>query len=111
MTDKTEKVEETKEEPKKESKKARKFWADLKAWVWKYGGSLIMEPKGDQLALSLGRISFLCVFGLAMWMWSPLGSGSTEVPADMFTFMITILGYILGGKGVDALKTLKAPRK
>jgi hypothetical protein len=49
---------------------------------------------------STGRLAFIATMALALYMWSPLG-GSQDIPASMQTILMTILGYVLGGKAVS----------
>lgn len=80
-------------------------WAKVKHWCWKYIGTLFMDSKNGGQAMSLGRVSFLLVLCLALWMWSPLG-GSLEIPETMSTALLTLMGYNLGSKGVHTVKEI-----
>jgi len=60
--------------------------------------------------MSLGRVSFLAVLGLALWMWSPVG-GSGEIPDSMSTALLTLMAYNLGTKGVVAAKEILGKSK
>lgn len=80
-------------------------WPEVKHWVWKYLGNLIMDSKNGGQALSMGRLSFWAVLGLALYMWSPLG-GSGDIPATMGTTLMTLMGYNLGTKGLAAAKDI-----
>lgn len=64
-----------------------------------------MDSKNGGQAMSLGRVSFFIVLGLALWMWSPLGE-SQEIPSSMSTVLLTLAGYNLGTKGVTAVKDI-----
>ena len=81
------------------------LWPNVKAWCWKYLGTLFMDEKNGGQAVSLGRVSFLLVLGLALWMWSPL-EGSLEIPDTMSTTLLTLMGYNLGTKGLVAAKEI-----
>ena len=101
--------EKTKEKKTKESKPSGK-WQWVKNWVWKYGGSLLMDEKEDGSALSLGRVAFWATFLPALWMWAPIGlAGSVEIPSSMVTVLLSTLGYNLGTKGVHVFRKKPDP--
>ena len=88
-----------------------KIWTAIKSIIWKYGGSLITEQSDGKAVLSLGRVAFLALFGLAFWQWAPFWGGGLELPSDMFSMLLTLAGYNLGTKMVSATKEILAARK
>lgn len=89
------------------------LWQTVKTIIWKYGGSLITEENGQGAVVSLGRVAFLALFGLAFWMWAPFlgGASGTELPGDMFSMLLTLAGYNLGSKMVATAKEILTLRK
>lgn len=73
---------------------------NLRSVAFKYIGAMFLETKDGEKAVSLGRVAFLCVFGIALWKWAHDGSP----PDTMLTAMYSLLGYVGGGKVVHAVK-------
>ena len=73
----------------------------LKA-VFKAIYSLVQEPDGSK-HLSLGRVAFWGVLGVAMYVWVNQGQ---DIPSTMENFLILIVSYVFGGKVVNGAKDL-----
>lgn len=64
--------------------------------------SLVADVKDGQWTISLGRVSFLILFAMTLFMWSPL---STDEPSDsQMDALIWLMAYNFGTKGVVAAK-------
>jgi hypothetical protein len=89
------------------------MWETIKSAIWKYGGSLVCGENGQGAFVSLGRLAFLILFGLAFWMWAPFlgGAEGKGLPGDMFSMLLTLAGYNLGSKMVQTTKEILAARK
>lgn len=85
------------------------MWNTIKGIVWKYGGSLVTDAgnNGNGAVVSLGRVSFLVLFGLAFWMWY----NQQQLPGDMFSMLLTLAGYNLGSKLVQTTKEILTSRQ
>lgn len=76
------------------------FAEKARAAVWKYVGAAFLEPKDGGRALSLGRVSFLAVFTLAMWKWAH----DVDPATTMVATLASLLGYIGVTKVVDVIR-------
>ena len=87
----------------------RSTWEGFKLWMWKYIGGIVMEAKGpnNELAISIGRVSFLTVFGIMVWFWLfkevPVG-GEVVLPPYLLEVFLALAGYVFGGKFVELIK-------
>jgi hypothetical protein len=46
------------------------MWQSIKAWAYKWIGGLFLEDKGGAQVISLGRVTFLIVFGWMLTFWT-----------------------------------------
>lgn len=53
--------------------------------------------------LSLGRVTFVILLGLAAWAW---GHGR-DIPYGHLVTLLTCFGYLLGGKGISKIKDIE----
>jgi hypothetical protein len=65
----------------------------LKLEVWRIGATFLEDKDGVKV-VSLGRLSFLAVFAIALWKWAH----DTNPPDTMMTVMYALLGYITASK-------------
>lgn len=72
----------------------------IKRTIWKYVGAAFLEKKEGSMALSLGRVSFLAVFSLAMWKWAH----DMDPAMTMVGTMTALLAYIGVPKVADIIK-------
>jgi hypothetical protein len=81
----------------------------VKNWTYKYiGGMLMEEKKNGDLAISLGRVSFVSVLLVMMWYWiakSAPADGEPKLPDGLFETFVTLAGYIFGTKVTSVLKS------
>ena len=71
--------------------------------MWKYVGATFLERKHGAHAVSLGRTSFLVVFGIACWRWGH----NQDVPNTLLTFLGMLLAYVISGKITSAVSGIK----
>lgn len=69
--------------------------------MWKKFYGLVLESREGAERLSIGRICLVIVFGMSVYRW---GWYWKDIPPGMLTFMMACLGYIVGGKAVEAAK-------
>lgn len=58
--------------------------------------SLVKEPDNSK-SLSLGRVSFISMIGVAIYIWV-VKDGGSDIPETMQNIIIAIMVYVLGGK-------------
>ncbi len=81
--------------------------ARLRATTWKYLGAAVLETKDGVKAVSLGRLSFVAVFTMAMVQWG----GGKDPPMTMIATLGALLAYIgVGGFRAELAQVL-ASRK
>ena len=82
------------------------FWSAVKRWIWKYGGTLLMEQKDNgEYAMSLGRVALCVLLGQAMWKWAgATPEALVDLPAGMKETLFLLMAYNFGSKGISAAK-------
>jgi hypothetical protein len=82
------------------------IWSALKKWIWKYGGTLVMEQKDDgEYAMSLGRVALCVLLGQAMWQWAGTSPGAVvDLPAGMKETLFLLMAYNFGTKGISTAR-------
>ena len=88
---------------KRQESKLSAAWESVKKWSYKWLGGLVMDNKSGILAVSIGRCGLLYMLAMLTQYW--LGWGGEEMAPGMMEVFYTFSGYVLGGKGVDAMKT------
>jgi len=78
----------------------------LSDWIYKYVGSLVMEEKEGRMVMSIGRVLLLIVTCAMVWVWrrAVLDAEVVELPPGMLQVFYALLGYVLGGKAVKAIR-------
>ena len=82
------------------------FWSAVKKWIWKYGGTLLMEQKDNgEYAMSLGRVALCVLLGQAMWKWAGTTPDTlVDLPPGMKETLFLLMAYNFGSKGISAAK-------
>ena len=75
--------------------------------MWQKFYGLVMENREGTERLSIGRICLVLVFGFAMYRWCGFWK---DIPPSMLTFLMACLGYVVGGKVIEAAKTTFGPK-
>ena len=80
--------------------------------IWRWLGSLFMEPKLDPTgqevpALSLTRVLSLFVFGTMVWMWVTAPEATDPIPSSLLHTFWTLLGLKGVNKVVEAVRTTR----
>jgi hypothetical protein len=94
-----------------ESEKAHRqslgaYWSAVKKWIWKYGGTLLMEQKDNgEYAMSLGRVALCVLLCQAMWKWAGTSpEAGVDLPAGMKETLFLLMAYNFGSKGISTAK-------
>lgn len=84
-------------------------WLGFKNWMYKYIGTLFMETKDHTNIhqMSIGRVLLAISSGFAIYTWMSTGK---DIPGGMQTFIMTMAGYVVGGKIATAVKAIRGPR-
>jgi len=70
------------------------------------------EKKDGELAMSIGRVMLLILFLGMLWSWrrvllADVGGQEVELPGGMLECFYALLAYVLGGKGVQAIRRFR----
>jgi hypothetical protein len=84
----------------------RRFWKSVKKWIWKYGGTLLMERKENgEYTMSLGRVALCVLLVQAMWKWSQATPEAVvDLPPGMKETLFFLMAYNFGSKGLATAK-------
>jgi len=84
------------------------FYAWFSAWMFKYVGSMFMEPNGSvgKYVASLGRASLAALLGLAMWKWLH----DFDITASMERVMFALMAYCFGSKATETVREIMSPK-
>lgn len=77
--------------------------------VFKYGGSLFMEPNGKEgrYVMSLERVALCAVLAQSMWIWH---YENRDIVPTMEHVLYALMATAFGNKGLQALKEFKGAR-
>ncbi|MFA5024222.1 MAG: hypothetical protein WC523_04660 [Patescibacteria group bacterium] len=91
----------------------RPTWPEVKQKLIQLFGGLIMEQDEQGLyIMSLGKVSFWILFTMACAIWIASGgkiidgNPVRDIPPNMLTVLLTLIGYNIGKKVITATKNI-----
>ena len=90
----------------------KEFFEVIKQFLWKFFGAIVSDTKPNgQVAVSLGRISFVSVLLFLFYFWYRSMSESVEIPPGIMAVFYTLSGYVFGTKTIETLRGLVGKEK
>jgi hypothetical protein len=89
-------------------------WESFKAKVLQFFGGLIMEKKGDQYVVSIGRVAWWMAFIPAVSIWisskGTLDAGKVikDISPNHFNILVVLAGYNFGKRITDTAEKIWA---
>lgn len=82
-----------------------KWWGTVKLWSYKYIGGLFLEDKEGHKVISVGRCGLIFMVFRINGFWSGWTIETGDMPPGMMEVFYAFAAYVLGSKGVGALKS------